>query len=139
MSSGDWTDPRPMSPHLQVWKPHLTMAASITQRITGVALYFGTFLITAWVFALAMPAKADGAPAECYTVIESIISSVFGQILLVLWAAAVLFHLANGIRHLLWDGPHLGFEPKTASAWSAFNYIFAIVGAAAIWFAAAYI
>lgn len=136
MSSGDWNDPRPMSPHLQVWKPHLTMASSITHRFTGMAMYFGSALIAAWIFALAMPTQADGSAPECYTLIESVIGSVFGQIVLVLWAAAVLFHLANGIRHLLWDGPHIGFEPKTASAWSAFAYVFAIAGAVAIWAAA---
>lgn len=136
MSSGDWTDPRPLSPHLQVWKPHLTMAASITHRITGVALYFGSALIAAWVFALSMPREADGAAPACYQFIEGVIASIPGQILLVLWAAAVLFHLVNGIRHLLWDGPNIGFDPKTASAWSAFNYVFAIAGAVAIWAAA---
>lgn len=105
------------------------MAASITQRITGVALYFGTFLLTAWMVALVTNQTAF----EC---ISACIGSVFGQIVMFLWAVAVLFHLANGLRHLLWDGPHIGFDPKVASIWSVFNFVFAFVGAGALWAAA---
>ena len=125
MTSTSRADSRPLSPHLQIWRFHITMASSITHRITGTALYFGTFLITAWIVALA-------TNAEWYGVIETVISAWYGQIILFLWAVAVLFHFANGIRHLLWDGPHIGFEPKTASTVSVFIYLFAILGAAAI-------
>lgn len=120
---------RPLSPHLQVWRFHATMVASITHRLTGVALYFGTFLITAWLIALA-------TSAEHYALIEGIIASVPGRIILFLWAVAVLFHFANGIRHLLWDGPGIGFTPKVASQVSVFNFVFAVVGAAALTYAA---
>ena len=82
------------------------MASSITHRITGTALYFGTFLITAWIVALA-------TNAEWYSVIETVISAWYGQVILFLW-------------------PHIGFEPKTASTVSVFIYLFAILGAAAI-------
>jgi len=61
------------------------------------------------------------------------IASVPGQVLLVLWAAAILFHFANGIRHLVWDGPRTGFSPGVASAVSIFNIAFAGLGALAIW------
>lgn len=120
---------RPLSPHLQVWRFHATMVASITHRLTGVALYFGTFLIVAWLVALAIS-------PETYAHIESVIVSVPGRIVLFLWAVAILFHFANGIRHLLWDGPGIGFSPKVASNVSVFNYVFAIVGAAALMYAA---
>ncbi|MEM7768515.1 MAG: succinate dehydrogenase, cytochrome b556 subunit [Pseudomonadota bacterium] len=136
MSGADWSDPRPLSPHLQVWKFHATMVASISHRITGSALYFGSFLIGAWIVALGMaPAPGETVPAF-YQFMDGVISSVFGQIVLVLWAAAVLFHFANGIRHLLWDGPAIGFDPKVASAWSVFNFAFAAIGAVALWAAA---
>lgn len=120
---------RPLSPHLQVWRFHATMVASITHRLTGVALYFGTFLIVAWLVALAIS-------PETYAQIESVIASAPGRIVLFLWAVAILFHFANGIRHLLWDGPGIGFSPKVASNVSVFNYVFAIVGAAALMYAA---
>jgi succinate dehydrogenase / fumarate reductase, cytochrome b subunit len=124
---------RPLSPHLQVWKWHATMAASIFHRLSGVALYFGTLLIAAWIVALGLSPGEDGATPAMYQAIDTVISSVPGQILLVLWTAAVLFHFANGIRHLVWDGPRIGFSPGIASAVSVFNIAFAGLGALAIW------
>ncbi len=118
---------RPLSPHLQVWRFHATMLASITQRFTGMGMYFGTFLIAAWLIALA-------SGPECYAFVEGIITSLFGKIVLFFWAFAVLFHFANGIRHMLWDGPGIGFSPKVASQVSIFNYAFAIIGAAVLIF-----
>ncbi len=118
---------RPLSPHLQVWRFHATMLASITQRITGAGMYFGTFLIAAWLIALA-------SGPEAYAFVEGIITSIFGKIVLFFWAFAVLFHFANGIRHMLWDGPGIGFSPKVASQVSIFNYAFAIIGAAVLIF-----
>ncbi|MEZ5998817.1 MAG: succinate dehydrogenase, cytochrome b556 subunit [Hyphomonas sp.] len=132
MSGTPRADTRPLSPHLQVWRPHATFYASITHRITGVALYFGTFLIAAWLVALA-------TGSELYGLIETVIASWPGKVILYLWAVAVLYHLVNGIRHLLWDGPGVGFDPKTASAVSVFNYTFAFLGAAGIWAAAAWL
>lgn len=139
MAGADWTDERPMSPHIQVWKWHATMAASIFHRVTGAALYFGSFLIALWIVALgARPAGGGEAPA-LYSTIEAILASIPGQVILVLWAAAVLFHWANGIRYLVWSGPRVGFDPKTASGVSVFNFVFAILGALAIWAAATFI
>ncbi|MCA8898845.1 MAG: succinate dehydrogenase, cytochrome b556 subunit [Hyphomonas sp.] len=133
MSDTPRADTRPLSPHLQVWRFHATMAASITHRITGSALYFGTFLIAAWLLTLAT------GSSDIYAIMQAVIDSWFGKIVLYLWAVAVLFHFANGIRHLLWDGPGIAFEPGAASAFSIFNYTFAILGAAAIWAAAAWL
>lgn len=126
MAGSSAKDTRPLSPHLQIWKWHGTMYASIFHRLTGVGLYGGAFLIGAWLVALAMG-------PEAYHVIEQIAFSLPGQLLLFAWTMAVLFHLANGLRHLIWDGPGLGFSPKVASRWSMFNFAFAIAGAAIIW------
>ncbi len=120
---------RPLSPHLEVWRFHATMLASISHRLTGVALYFGTLLIAAWIVSLALG-------REAYAALEAVIFSIPGQGLMFLWAAAVLFHFANGIRHLLWDGPGIGFSPKVASQVSVFNFAFAIIGAAGLMLAA---
>ena len=132
MAGSKQADSRPLSPHLQVWRPHATMAASITHRITGCALYFGSFLIAAWLVALALGRTA-------YEALEAVIVSLPGQILLFLWTIAVLFHFANGIRHLLWDGPGIGFTPEVASRVSVFNYAFAVLGAIAIWSAGSFL
>ncbi len=129
MSAKPTRDQRPLSPHLQVWRFHATMLASITHRITGAALYGGSLLITAWIVAL-----ASGEAA--YLRLQAVIFSWPGQVLLILWAAAVLFHFANGIRHLLWDGPRIGFSPKVASQVSIFNFAFAFLGAVALALAA---
>ncbi|MEM5515720.1 succinate dehydrogenase, cytochrome b556 subunit [Henriciella sp. AS95] len=126
MSGSEWTDPRPMSPHLQVWKWHWTMAASIFHRVTGVGNYIGAFLVSAWVIAIA-------AGPDAYGTVEGIMLHPVGQILLFFWLASVLFHLVNGIRHMLWDGPKAGFSPKAASGWSVFNFAISILAAATIW------
>ncbi|QYJ01878.1 succinate dehydrogenase, cytochrome b556 subunit [Thalassovita mediterranea] len=126
MSGSEWTDPRPMSPHLQVWKWHWTMATSIFHRVTGVGNYLGALLISVWLIALA-------TGPEAYGVVEGIMLHPVGQILLFFWLLSLVFHLVNGIRFLLWDGPKIGFEPKTASRVSIFNFAIAIILAATIW------
>lgn len=120
---------RPLSPHIQIWRWHISALASITHRITGGALYFGTFLIAAWLVALAISPDA-------YAAIEGFITSIPGKIVLFLWAVAVLFHTYNGIRHLIWDGPRIGFSPNVANQVSTFIYVLAILSAAALMFAA---
>lgn len=126
MAGSQWTDPRPMSPHLSVWKWHWTMATSIFHRVTGVGNYLGALLVSTWVISLA-------AGPEAYAFVEGIMLSPVGQVLLFFWLLSLVFHLVNGIRFLIWDGPKAGFEPRTASAVSVFNICIAIVVAATIW------
>jgi succinate dehydrogenase / fumarate reductase cytochrome b subunit len=104
---------RPLSPHLQVYRPQLTSVLSILHRITGVALAAGTLLLVYWLIAAA---SGPGAFAAA----QAIIGSWLGLLLLLGWTFALFFHLANGIRHLLWDAGY-GFELKTvyASGWTA--------------------
>jgi len=103
---------RPLSPHLQVYRPQLTSVLSILHRITGVALAVGTILLVYWLIATA------SGPAAFATA-NGIIGSWIGLILLFGWTFALFFHLANGIRHLFWDAG-LGFELKAvyASGWT---------------------
>lgn len=96
---------RPLSPHLQVYRPQLTSMLSILHRITGVALAVGTLLLVYW-----LAAAAGGA--ESYAVAQGFIGSFFGQLLLFGWTVALFYHLANGIRHLFWDAGY-GFELPT--------------------------
>lgn len=96
---------RPLSPHLQVYRPQLTSMLSILHRITGVALAVGTLLLVYWL------AAAAGGP-ESYAAAQSFIGSFFGQLLLFGWTIALFYHLANGIRHLFWDAGY-GFELPT--------------------------
>ena len=104
---------RPISPHLQVYRPQLTSVLSILHRITGVALAVGTILLVYWLIA-----AASGPVA--FASAEALIGSWIGRILLFGWTFTLYFHLSNGIRHLFWDAG-FGFELKTvyASGWTA--------------------
>lgn len=87
------------------------MALSILHRASGIALSLGFVVLVAWLFDAAAGPKA-------YAVFLSVMDSVFGKLLLVAWSTAFFFHLANGLRHLLWD-TGVGFEKQQAnrSSW----------------------
>jgi succinate dehydrogenase / fumarate reductase, cytochrome b subunit len=99
------TDRRPLSPHLQVYRPQLTSVLSITHRVTGVALAVGTLLLVYWLAAAALG-------PEAYAQAQTVLGSKLGQLLLFLWSWALFYHLCNGIRHLFWDAGY-GFEIPT--------------------------
>lgn len=103
---------RPLSPHLQIYKPQLTSALSILHRLTGVALGFGTLLLVWWLAAAA-------AGPEAFATAQGFIGSWLGLLLLFGWSVALFYHLCNGIRHLFWDAGY-GFElPQAyASGWA---------------------
>jgi len=94
---------RPISPHLQIYRPMLTMMMSIVHRITGAALYFGMVLLAWWLLAAASGPNA-------YANFEAIAGSIIGQIVLFGFTWALLHHALGGIRHLIWDLLY-GFEP----------------------------
>lgn len=99
---------RPLSPHLQVYRPQITSILSILHRMTGVALTAGIVLITVWFFAAA---TSDNAFAQ----VHWLMTSWFG---LLVWAGslwALCFHLLNGVRHLFWDAGY-GFALGTVTA-----------------------
>lgn len=87
---------RPLSPHLQIYRPQLTSMLSILHRISGVGLSVGTLLLVTWLVAIA-------AGAEAYQTVELLIRSFIGRLLLFGWTLALFYHLLNGIRHLFWD------------------------------------
>lgn len=99
---------RPLSPHVQIYRPQLTSVLSILHRLSGVALAVGTLLLVYWLFA------AAGGEAQ-YERAQALMASWFGRLLLFGWSVAFFFHLLNGIRHLFWDAGW-GFELKTAYA-----------------------
>ena len=99
---------RPLSPHLQIYRPQLTSVLSITHRATGIALVVGTLVLVYWLLAAASGAEAYGSA-------QQLLGSWLGRIVLLGFSFALFFHLCNGIRHLFWD-VGLGFELKTAYA-----------------------
>jgi succinate dehydrogenase / fumarate reductase cytochrome b subunit len=96
--------PRPLSPHLQVWRMTLTMAMSIVHRITGGALYFGMLLVAWWLLAAASGPNA-------YAIFESFIGSIVGKLILFGFTWALIHHALGGVRHFIWDMGR-GFEPS---------------------------
>lgn len=90
------TQDRPLSPHLQIYKPQLTSVMSISHRFTGIALAVGMLVLVYWLIAAA-------AGPEAFATAQAVIGSWFGRLLLFGWSVALFYHLANGIRHLVWD------------------------------------
>ena len=119
---------RPLSPHLQVWRWHVTMLGSILHRISGVALYFGAFIVAAWAISLAYG-------PESYADYMGVMSSWFGRLVLLGMTGAAFYHLANGIRHLVWDTGR-ALNPKLADMTGIAVIVFAVLATAATWFAA---
>ena len=87
---------RPLSPHLQVYKPQLTSILSITHRGTGVFLSLGSLFLSCWLVALATSEQA-------FANLQQHTSAWYGNIILIGFVFAIFYHLCNGIRHLFWD------------------------------------
>jgi succinate dehydrogenase / fumarate reductase cytochrome b subunit len=117
--------PRPLSPHVMHWRWHVTMAASILTRVTGVGSYIGLLLVAGWALALA-------SGPEAYDDYMGLLGSIPGQILLFGFTLAVFYHLAAGVRHLMWDLGK-GYLPSTANATAWVAIIFALVASVAVW------
>jgi succinate dehydrogenase, cytochrome b556 subunit len=97
---------RPLSPHLQIYRWQWTMALSILHRATGVALAVGTLLLSWWLIAAA-------AGPEAFARAQGFIGSWLGLLMLFGWTFAFYYHLANGVRHLVWDAGY-AFELQNA-------------------------
>lgn len=96
---------RPLSPHLQIYKPELTSILSITHRGTGVFLSLGALLLTFWLVGLA-------TSEEAFNNLQQYTTAWYGKILLIAFVFSLYFHLVNGVRHLFWDAG-LGLEIST--------------------------
>ncbi len=93
---------RPLSPHLSIYRPMLTMMMSIAHRVTGAALYFGTLLLICYLVAAV---SGDAA----FATVSWFMRSFFGQLILFGFTFALLHHFFGGVRHLIWDAGY-GFE-----------------------------
>ncbi len=118
-------DPRPLSPHLQVYRPQLTSLLSISHRASGVFLALGAIALVYWLSALA-------AGPEVFAQAQILASSWYGHVLLVLWSLALFYHLCNGIRHLCWDAGY-GFELRQVYASGYLVLVAAVVLTAGTW------
>lgn len=87
---------RPLSPHLQIYRPMLTMLMSIAHRVSGAANAVGFLLLAWWLVAISMG-------PEAYAQVSDFFGSVFGRLLLFLFFWSLIHHMLGGIRHLIWD------------------------------------
>jgi succinate dehydrogenase / fumarate reductase, cytochrome b subunit len=118
-------DQRPLSPHVQIWRWHVTMLSSILHRASGVALYGAMIGLALWLMAVA-------AGAEAYAPLALLLASPLGQGALYIAVAGFAFHLANGVRHLVFD-TGAGLNPSDAEASAWFAILFAIAAPAGLW------
>lgn len=91
---------RPLSPHLEIYKPEWTMVLSITHRITGVGLALGAFLVSWWLLAAA-------SGPEYFAEANAWLTSWIGDLILFGSLFALWYHFGNGVRHLAWDAGYL--------------------------------
>jgi succinate dehydrogenase / fumarate reductase, cytochrome b subunit len=115
---------RPLSPHMQIYRWPVTMATSITHRVTGVALSVGTLLVAWWLIAAA-------SGADAYDTFSTYARSPLGLLILFGFVWSLSFHLLNGIRHLAWDSG-FGFQVKTAERTGVLVYALSLIAAIGI-------
>ena len=116
---------RPLSPHLTIYRWPITMALSILHRMTGIALALGLIVLTLWFMHIA-------AGPEQYQYFRATMGTTFGKLLLIGWTFAFFLHLANGIRHLVWDTGR-GLEKRQANASAWFAIVFALTATVIFW------
>ena len=97
----------PLSPHLQIYRWHISSLLSITHRISGVINLLALILIFFWLLVLSLGESN-------YELFLLIINSFFGKFILIGFTWSMSFHLLSGIRHLVWDLGY-GFEIKAAN------------------------
>jgi len=111
------------------WRWHITMATSILHRVTGVGLYVGLLILAGWALALA-------SGPDVYGTYSGLLGSAIGKIVLFGVTVSLFFHMANGVRHLVWDFGK-GLAPRTADITAWIALAFAAVAAVGVWVLAA--
>ena len=110
----------PLSPHLQIYRWHLSMILSIAHRIIGVVNSIAIVLICLWTISLLF---GEGN----YEIIKTLFQSLFGKILVISLSWSFSFHILSEIRHLIWDLGY-GFDLKI----SKITGIITIIGSLAL-------
>ena len=115
----------PLSPHLQIYRWHISSLLSITHRISGVINFISLILIIFWLVALSLGENN-------YESFLLMINSFFGKFILIGFTWSMSFHLLSGIRHLAWDLGY-GFEIKTANISGVLVIIFSLILTIIFW------
>lgn len=87
---------RPLSPHLQIYRPQITSMSSILIRLTGIGMVAAVVLAVWWLLAAAIG-------PQYFAVADRVATSWFGDLVFTgaLWA--MWYHYLGGLRHLYWD------------------------------------
>ncbi|MFT6332414.1 MAG: succinate dehydrogenase / fumarate reductase cytochrome b subunit [Lentimonas sp.] len=114
MNSKKLSSERPLSPHIQIYKPQIGSLTSILHRLTGIFLYLGVIVI-AWAIVhytyeseIVISGQSGQIACDC------LVTKYILKAVVIAWSFALYYHLCNGIRHLFWDIGK-GFDKKTAS------------------------
>jgi succinate dehydrogenase / fumarate reductase cytochrome b subunit len=106
---------RPLSPHIQIYRPQMTSVSSIFTRITGNALLVSGLLVVWWFLAAA-------TSPEYFAIADGVITSWFGDLVMTLSVWALWFHSLAGVRHLIWDtGRGLDIATAEKMGWGVFG------------------
>jgi succinate dehydrogenase / fumarate reductase cytochrome b subunit len=116
---------RPLSPHLQVYRPMLSMTMSIMHRATGVVLYAGSFLLVWW---FAAAAQSD----SYFDMVQAFFGHWLGRLVLFGFTWALIHHAIGGIRHFIWDLGR-GFRLPTVEWMVRANLVGSIVLTILLW------
>ena len=116
---------RPLSPHLQIFKPMLSMTMSILHRITGLVLAVGMVGFVCW---LNVAATSDAY----FAIVQGFLGGWFGQLLLFGMTWVLIHHMLGGLRHFIWDSGH-GFELNRVEALVRANIIGSVLITFALW------
>ena len=117
---------RPLSPHLQIYRPLINMVMSIVHRITGVALYFGTLVLAIWLIAAA-------SGPEAFQTLSTYLNTWPGWIVLAGYTWVLIHHALGGIRHFIWDFG-IGYEHQTIDLLSWGTGAASVLLTAVVWY-----
>lgn len=116
---------RPLSPHLQIYRPQINMVMSILHRITGAALYVGSLLIAWWLIAAA-------TSPEYFAFVNGLFDTWPGMVVIVGYSWALIHHLLGGLRHFVWDtGAGLDIGSVDLLSWS--TIVLSVLLTGALW------
>ncbi len=116
---------RPLSPHLQIYKPMLTMTMSIVHRITGTMLFFATILLAWWLVSAA-------AGPHYFDFVEGLLTSIIGRLILLGCTWALIQHALGGLKHLLWDTGR-GYDLDVIEKLAKGSLVLSVVLTVAVW------
>ena len=120
--------PRPLSPHMTIYRWPVTMMTSITHRFTGVGLAVGAVILAWWLVSI------SNGP-EGWQSFHTVSDTPIGLLVLFGLTWSLIYHFLNGVRHLAWDLGY-GFDKRLAERNSVMIFALSIIAALAVFAAA---